>query len=85
MSSNNETFNCLWGLTKKKIDLVVNRFILMALKKIKINLFGGDSWRPFISVNDVSRAMIKTLYSKNDKVRKQIFNLGGEKKKIIGL
>ena len=34
---------------------------------------------PFISVNDVSRAMIKTLYSKNDKVRKQIFNLGGEK------
>ena len=64
---------------RKRFDLVVNRFILMALKKIKINLFGGDSWRPFISVNDVSRAMIKTLYSKNDKVRKQIFNLGGEK------
>ena len=26
---------------RKRFDLVVNRFILMAIKKIKINLFGG--------------------------------------------
>ena len=64
---------------RKRFDLVVNRFILMAIKKIKINLYGGDSWRPFISVNDVSRAIIKTLYAKDEKIKKQIFNLGGNK------
>lgn len=64
---------------RKRFDLVVNRFILMAIKKIRINLFGGSSWRPFISVNDVSRAILKILTSKNDVVSRQIFNLGGDK------
>lgn len=64
---------------RKRFDLVVNRFILMAIKKIKINLFGGSSWRPFVSVNDVSRAILKILVSKNDVVSRQIFNLGGDR------
>ena len=51
----------------------------MAIKKIKINLFGASSWRPFISVNDVSRVLIKVLKADNNLVRNQIFNVGGNK------
>ena len=64
---------------RKRFDLVVNRFVIMALKKIKIQLFGADSWRPFISVGDVSKLFIKVLNSKNSLVRNQIFNAGGDK------
>ena len=64
---------------RKRFDLVANRFVLMAIKKIKINLFGANSWRPFISVNDVSRVLIKVLKTKNENVRNQIFNVGGSK------
>ena len=64
---------------RKRFDLVVNRFVVMAIKKIKINLFGASSWRPFISVNDVSRVLIKVLKADNNLVRNQIFNVGGNK------
>ncbi len=64
---------------RKRFDLVANRFTLMALKKIKIQLYGADSWRPFISVNDVSKVLINTLTSKNHLVKNQIFNVGGDK------
>ncbi len=72
---------------RKRFDLVVNRFVLMAIKKININLFGGDSWRPFISVNDVSKAILKVLETKDEIVKREIFNLGGEKEnyKIIDI
>ena len=64
---------------RKRFDLVVNRFVVMAIKKIKINLFGANSWRPFISVNDVSRVLINVLKAENNLVRNQIFNVGGNK------
>ena len=62
---------------RRRLDLVAQRFVIMAIKKIKINLFGANSWRPFISVNDVSRVLIKVLKTENKVVRNQIFNVGG--------
>ena len=62
-------------LSRKRFDLVANRFVIMAIKKIKISLFGESSWRPFISVNDVS-VLIKLLQAENHIVRNQIFNVG---------
>ncbi len=64
---------------RKRFDLVAQRFVMMAIKKIKINLFGASSWRPFVSVNDVSRVLIKVLKTENKVVRNQIFNVGGNK------
>ena len=64
---------------RKRFDLVANRFVIMAIKKIKISLFGASSWRPFISVNDVSRVLIKVLEAENKIVRNKIFNVGGNK------
>ena len=63
---------------RKRFDLVVNRFVIMTIKKIKINLFGATSWRPFISVNDVVRAFVKVLNTKNETVKNEIFNVGGQ-------
>ena len=64
---------------RKRFDLVVNRFTVMAIQKIKIKLFGANSWRPFISVQDVSRAILTVLNSKNSKVKNKIFNVGSDK------
>ena len=64
---------------RKRFDLVVNRFAVMAIQKIRIKLFGANSWRPFISVQDVSRAIMTVLNSKNSKVKNKIFNVGSDK------
>ena len=62
---------------RKRFDLVVNRFVIMAIKKIPVKLFGASSWRPFISVKDVTRAFDKILHTKNTVIKNQIFNVGG--------
>jgi nucleoside-diphosphate-sugar epimerase len=63
---------------RKRFDLVVNRFVIMTIKKIQIKLFGASSWRPFISVSDVARAFDKILHTKNEVIKNQIFNVGGK-------
>jgi len=72
---------------RKRFDLVVNRFAIMSIIGKHIGLYGGSSWRPFISVKDVSRAILKTLKTKNEIVRNEIFNVGGTKEnyKIIDI
>ena len=59
----------------------------MALLKKHISLYGGSSWRPLISVQDVSNAFFKVLKAKNQKVKNEIFNVGGhnENYKIIDI
>ena len=64
---------------RKRFDLVVNRFILMAIKKIKISLFGGKLMETIYICNDVSRAILKILKTKKMIIKSQIFNLGGDK------
>ena len=61
---------------RQRFDLVVNLLTIKALCEGRIQIFGGEQWRPFISVNDVCRGIILTLNSESGKVRNQIFNLG---------
>ena len=72
---------------RKRFDLVVNRFTLMAILKKHISLYGGSSWRPLISVQDVSNAFFKVLKTKNSIVKNEVFNVGGhaENYKIIDI
>ena len=72
---------------RKRFDLVVNRFILMAILKKHISLFGGSSWRPLISVQDVANAFYTVLKAKTDVVKNEIFNVGGQSEnyKIIDI
>jgi nucleoside-diphosphate-sugar epimerase len=39
-------------------------------------IYGGQQWRPFISVQDICRGLIQVLSAERKKVNREIFNLG---------
>lgn len=61
---------------RQRFDLVVNLLAIKALAEKKIQIFGGEQWRPFVSVNDICSGIITVLHSSCHKVKNQIFNLG---------
>lgn len=61
---------------RQRFDLVVNLLAIKALCEGKIQIFGGEQWRPFISVDDICRGFIGALHADRERVRNQIFNLG---------
>lgn len=61
---------------RQRFDLVVNLLAIKALTEKKIQIFGGEQWRPFISVNDVCQGILTALQSEMEKVKNQVFNLG---------
>ena len=62
---------------RNRFDLVVNKFVAYALKLKEIKIFGEKNWRPLVHVDDITDGIILVLKSPEDKVRNQIFNLGG--------
>lgn len=72
-------FSTVFGHSRKpRFDLVVNLFTAQAFYDKKIFVEGGDQWRPFIHVKDVARAIALVLDSPNEKVSRQIFNVGDD-------
>lgn len=61
---------------RQRFDLVVNLLTIKALVDKKIEIFGGDQWRPFISVKDVCKGILTVLQAPCKTVKNQIFNLG---------
>jgi len=61
---------------RQRFDLVVNLLAIKALAEGNIKIFGGEQWRPFISVEDVCRGIIAVLQAERKKVRNEVFNLG---------
>ena len=49
---------------RPRYDLVINLFSGLIANNKKITINGGDQWRPFIHVEDVSRAITTILKSK---------------------
>ncbi len=69
----------LYGLSPRmRFDLVVNTFAMMAATEGKINIFGGEQWRPLLHVEDAAEAYLKCLKAPIDKVKGQVFNVGSE-------
>lgn len=61
---------------RMRYDLVLNTFIKDALSKGVITVYyGGEMWRPLVSIKDVARCYIACLIAPEDKVSGQIFNL----------
>ena len=67
---------------RPRYDLVVNLFAGLLANKKQITIAGGNQWRPFVHVKDVSRAIIKILNSDFKKTDNQIFNIVGENLQI---
>ena len=63
---------------RMRFDLVINVLTAKALDEKEITIFGGDQWRPFVDVEDASEAYIKCLETPIEKVRGEIFNIGGD-------
>jgi nucleoside-diphosphate-sugar epimerase len=60
-----------------RFDLVVNNFVAWAFTKGTVLLKSlGNAWRPFVHIEDISRAFIAVLNAPRDAVYNQIFNVG---------
>lgn len=76
-------FSTVFGHSKKpRFDLVANLFTARAFYNKEIVIEGGNQWRPFIHVRDIARAIVKVLDSPNEKVSRQIFNVGDDKMNV---
>ncbi len=70
-------FATVFGHSRRpRFDLVGNLFTAQGLNDGKITVFGGDSWRPFIHVADIARAIVMTLKANPFRVQGQILNVG---------
>jgi len=61
---------------RMRFDLVVNIMTAKAVEERKIQVFGGNQWRPNVHVNDAAEAFIKVLEAPIDIVKGEIFNVG---------
>ena len=57
--------------SRLRSDLVLNTLVLYAHAKGKINVFGGNQWRPIINVKDVAKIICQSLNSN----KQGIYNL----------
>ncbi len=73
-------FGTAYGWSPRmRFDLVVNLLIAKAIFDKKITVFGkGLQKRPFVHVEDIARAIIKTLEAPLDVVGGQVFNVGSD-------
>ena len=55
---------------------MVNTLVKHASTRGRIDVFGGEQWRPHVYVGDVSRAIVNVLDAPLDLVRSEIFNVG---------
>lgn len=70
-------FGTLYGLSPRmRFDLVINFLTQKLYNEKKGFIFGGEQWRPFVHVKDISRAIIVVLESPVEKVAGEIFNVG---------
>jgi nucleoside-diphosphate-sugar epimerase len=62
---------------RMRFDLAVNGMVLGYFRNGKIPIMrDGKQWRPFVNVNDTSKAFIKVMESEPELVSGQIFNVG---------
>jgi nucleoside-diphosphate-sugar epimerase len=60
-----------------RFDLVVNNFVAWSFTKGTVLLKSdGSAWRPFVHIEDISRAFIAALCAPRDLVHNQIINVG---------
>lgn len=74
----------VYGLSRRmRFDLAINGMVLGAFKNKKIPVMrDGKQWRPFVHVKDTSKAFVTVLTKPDDKVNKQIFNVGSNEQNV---
>ena len=61
---------------RPRFDLVINLLTAKAVTEKRIEIYGGEQWRPFVSTGDVTNAIIYALRVEDRHISRQIFNVG---------
>jgi nucleoside-diphosphate-sugar epimerase len=69
-----------YGLSERmRFDIAINGMTLGAVKNKKIPVMkDGTQWRPFVHVEDISRAVSSILSEDKEKVNGELFNIGSD-------
>jgi len=69
----------VFGLSPRmRFDLVVNTLTVRAVVDKRIQIFGGDQWRPNVHCRDAAAAFVAALEAPASRVSGEVFNVGGE-------
>ena len=72
-------FATVYGISPRpRFDLVINILTARAVRDGEITIYGGDQWRPFVHVADVTQAIIRCLEAPLDNIKGQVFNVGSD-------
>ena len=67
----------VFGLSDRmRYDLVVNLLTARALVNRRIQVIGGDQWRPFLHCRDAAEAFVMAATAPDELVRNEVFNVG---------
>ena len=68
-----------YGMASRiRFDLLLHQFIFEGWVKKQINIFGPNSWRPMVHVDDIARGIVLSL-TKNEEIKhKDVFNVGSK-------
>lgn len=71
----------LYGYSARmRFDLVVNTMTMTAFTEGRINVLGGNQWRPLLSLEDAAEAYFKILQSD---IGEKIYNVGSEEQNYM--
>ena len=66
-----------YGLASRvRFDLLLHEFIRDAWTKAKIYVYGAQSWRPIIHVDDIARAILLLIKNSDTLNEKDVYNVG---------
>lgn len=67
----------VFGLSERmRFDLVVNIMTIKALKEKKIQIFGGEQWRPLVHAKDAAQAFMVAMEAPDGVAGREVFNIG---------
>lgn len=70
-------FSTVFGVSgRMRFDLLINDFVKTGLKDRKIEIYNADSWRPYLHVRDICRAIVMVMEASPRLVSREIFNVG---------
>ena len=66
-----------YGLASRiRFDLLLHEFIRDAWTKTKIYVYGAQSWRPIVHVDDIARAILLIIKNSDTINEKDVYNIG---------
>ena len=66
-----------YGLASRvRFDLLLHEFIRDAWTKAKIYVYGAQSWRPIVHVDDIARAILLIIKNSDTLNKKDVYNIG---------